>query len=117
MSIENKRHFRKGNKCHIFNELYSRKDIRVRDYFQITGEYRDSAYQTCNATFQLTKKDLHQINSSQNNQKLYQKLKFVSAIFYQMFIFSSSDRPSKTMKNVFHFILKALFVLEIFKSL
>lgn len=56
MSIENKRHFRKGNKCHIFNELYSRKDIRVRDYFQITGEYRDSAYQTCNATFQLTKK-------------------------------------------------------------
>ena len=44
-------------------------------------------------------------------------LKLVSAIFYQIFIFSSSDRPSKTMKNVFYFILKALFVLEIFKCL
>ena len=29
------------------------------------------------------------------------QLKLVSAIFYQNFIFSSSDRPSKTMKNVF----------------
>ena len=44
-------------------------------------------------------------------------LQLVSAIFYQIFIFSSSDRPSKTMKNVFDFILKALFVLEIFKFL
>ena len=31
-------------------------------------------------------------------------LKPVSAIFYQIFIFSSNDRPSKTMKNVFYFI-------------
>ena len=31
-------------------------------------------------------------------------LKLVSAIFYQMFIFSSNDRPSKTKKNVFYFI-------------
>ena len=46
--------------------------------------------------------------------ELYRKyLKLVSAIF----IFSSSDRVSKTMKNVFYFILKALFVLEIFKFL
>ena len=44
-------------------------------------------------------------------------LKLVSAIFYQIFICSSSDRLSKTMKNVFYFILKALFVLEIFKFL
>ena len=42
-------------------------------------------------------------------------LKLVSAIFYQIFIFSSSDRPSKTMKNVFYFISKAPSVLEIFK--
>ena len=40
-------------------------------------------------------------------------LKLLSAIFYQFFIFSSSHRPSKTMKNVFYLILKAL--LEIFK--
>ena len=37
--------------------------------------------------------------------------------FLSIFYFSLSDRPSKTMKNVFYFILKALFVLEIFKFL
>ena len=44
-------------------------------------------------------------------------LKLVSTIFYQFFIFSSSHRPSKAMKNVFYLILKSLFVLEIFKFL
>ena len=44
-------------------------------------------------------------------------LKTVSAIFYQIFIFSPNDSPLKTMKNVFYFIKKALFVLEIFKFL
>ena len=31
-------------------------------------------------------------------------LKLVSAIFYQIFVFSSNDRPSTTIKNVFCFI-------------
>ena len=31
-------------------------------------------------------------------------LKLVFTIFYQIFVFSSNDRPSKTMKNVFYFI-------------
>ena len=31
-------------------------------------------------------------------------LKIVSAIFYEIFIFSRNDSPSKTMKNVFYFI-------------
>ena len=44
-------------------------------------------------------------------------LKLVSAIFYQIFIFTANDSPSKTMKNIFYFIGKALFVLEIFKFL
>ena len=44
-------------------------------------------------------------------------LKLVSAIFYQIFIFSPNDSPSKTIKNVFYFIEKALFILEIFKFL
>ena len=35
--------------------------------------------------------------------------------FYQIFIFSLNDSSSKTMKNVFYFILKALFLLKIFK--
>ena len=38
-------------------------------------------------------------------------------IFYLIFYFSQNDRPSKTMKNVFYFIKKALSVLEIFKFL
>ena len=42
-------------------------------------------------------------------------LKLVSAIFYRIFIFPSNDTPSKTIKSVFYFIKKALFVLEIFK--
>ena len=33
--------------------------------------------------------------------KVVANLKLVSAIFYQIFIFSPNDRPSKTMKNVF----------------
>ena len=37
----------------------------------------------------------------------------MSAIFYQIFIFSPNDSPLKTMKNVFYFIEKALFVLKI----
>ena len=37
--------------------------------------------------------------------------------FLSNFYFSSNDSPSKTMKNVFYFIWKALFVLEIFKFL
>ena len=44
-------------------------------------------------------------------------LKLVSAIFYQIFIFSLNDSPLKTMKNVFYFLSKALFVLEIFRFL
>ena len=31
-------------------------------------------------------------------------LKLVSAFFYQIFIFSPNDNPSKTIKNVFYFI-------------
>ena len=44
-------------------------------------------------------------------------LKLVSAIFYEIFIFSPNYSPSKTIKNVFYFIEKALFVLEIFNFL
>ena len=44
------------------------------------------------------------------------KLKLMSAIFYQIF-YSPNDSPSKTMKNAFYFIKKALFVLEIIKFL
>ena len=45
-------------------------------------------------------------------------LKLVSAIFfYFLKIFSPNDSPSRIIKNVFYFIKKALFILEIFKFL
>ena len=34
----------------------------------------------------------------------FYSLELVSAIFYQIFIFSPKDSPLKTMKNVFYFI-------------
>ena len=37
--------------------------------------------------------------------------------FLSNFYFSPNDSPSKTMKNVFYFIKKALFILKIFKFL
>ena len=46
-----------------------------------------------------------------------QTLKLVSAIFIQIFNFSPNDSLSKTMKNIFYFIQKALSVLEIFRFL
>ena len=50
-------------------------------------------------------------------RKQQRLLKLVSAIFYKIFIFSLNDCSSKTMKNVFYFILKVLFVLQTFKFL
>ena len=38
-------------------------------------------------------------------------------LFFINFLFSLNDSPSKTMKNVFCFIWKALFILKIFKFL
>ena len=48
---------------------------------------------------------------------LNDNLKLVSAIFYQIFVFPPNDSPSKTMKTVFYFIKKALFILKIFRLL
>ena len=44
-------------------------------------------------------------------------LKACVRYFLSKFYFSPSDSPSKTMKNAFGFIEKALFVFEIFKFL
>ena len=44
-------------------------------------------------------------------------IKACARYFLSNFYFSSNDSPSKTMKNGFYLILKALFVPEIFKSL
>ena len=41
----------------------------------------------------------------------------ILSLCLQFFIFPSNDSPPKTMKNVFDFICKALFVPEIFQFL
>ena len=50
-----------------------------------------------NGTYILTKR-------KNTAQKIFFPLKFVSANFYQIFIFSPNDNPLKTIKNVLYFI-------------
>ena len=61
--------------------------------------------QLTTSTFKLAKLQSHS----------FLNLKLVSAIFYQLFTFSPNDTLSKTIKNVFNFIEKVPFVLEILK--
>ena len=71
----------------------------------------------------ITSRNNHISNDYNMHMSEKSKLAIVSILkscvryFYQIFIFSPTDRPLKTMKNVFYFIEKALFVLEIFRSL
>ena len=46
--------FKLEQKCHICEESYKDKDIRVRDHCHITGKYRGSAHQDCNLKLRLT---------------------------------------------------------------
>ena len=49
-------------------------------------------------------RNMHSSNCCCNFFTLILSLKLVSAIFYQIFIFSPNDSPLKVMKNVFYFI-------------
>ena len=48
MTMENEIDFQKAIKCHICDQQYTDKDIRVRDHCHITGKFRGSAHQDCN---------------------------------------------------------------------
>ena len=48
MTKENEIDFQKATKCHICDQQYTDKDIRVRDHCHITGKFRGSAHQDCN---------------------------------------------------------------------
>ena len=48
MTKENEIDFQKATKCHICDQQYTDKDIRVRDHCHITGEFCGSAHQDCN---------------------------------------------------------------------
>ena len=48
MTMENEIDLKKAIKCHICDQQYTDKDIRVRDHCHITGKFRGSAHQDCN---------------------------------------------------------------------
>ena len=55
MTTADKCNFKTADKCHICNQKYTEKDTRVRDHCHVTGKYRGSAHQHCNAGFRFTK--------------------------------------------------------------
>ena len=50
--------FKLEPKCHICEESYKDKDIRVRDHCHITGKYRGSAHQDCNLKLRLNPEEI-----------------------------------------------------------
>ena len=60
-----------------------------------------------------------EINSTAGNNVYPYICNIIDSVGYFLsnFYFSSNDSPSKTTKNVFYFIWKALFVLKIFRFL
>ena len=58
MAKENEDEFQKTNECHICNEKYTDKDIRVRDHCHVTGKYRGSAHQDCNLNLRIDPKTI-----------------------------------------------------------
>lgn len=58
MTDEDEANFAKATKCHICDNTYTKKDIRVRDDCQVTGNYRGSAHQDCNLKLRINTKEL-----------------------------------------------------------
>ena len=50
--------FKQAKECHICEEKYGEKDIRVRDHCHITGKYRGSAHQDCNLKLRINPKEI-----------------------------------------------------------
>ena len=48
MKDENEQDFKTAICCHICDKKFVEKDIRVKDYCNITGKYSGSAHQDCN---------------------------------------------------------------------
>ena len=58
MMQEDEEKFQKADECHICNNKYTDKDIRVRDHCHITGKYRGSAHQECNLQLRLNPEEV-----------------------------------------------------------
>lgn len=57
MSDKDEQYFKEAHECHICNQAYTNKDIRVRDHCHITGIYRESAHQDCNLKLRINPKE------------------------------------------------------------
>ena len=58
MTDDDELSFKLEQKCHICEEIYKDKDVRVRDHCYITGKYRGSAHQDCNLKLRLNPEEI-----------------------------------------------------------
>ena len=58
MTKEDEEEFQKAKECHICEQKYTDKDIRVRDHCHITGKYRGSAHQECNLKLRVNPEEI-----------------------------------------------------------
>ena len=58
MTKENETDFQQSTKCHICDNQYTDKDVRVRDHCHITGKYRGSAHEDCNLKLQIKPEEI-----------------------------------------------------------
>ena len=88
-------------KCKIFKYLYKQlicSSIHPKELVKLLPKHSmPPKKKSCSHAFMLEMPTCTSL-------KALKSLKLVSTIFYQIFIFSPNDSPSKTMKNVFYFI-------------
>ena len=58
MAYNDELSFKLEQKCHICEEIYKDKDVRVRDHCHITGKYRGSAHQDCNLKLRIKPEEI-----------------------------------------------------------
>ena len=58
MTEDDEMRFKLMDKCHIYGEKYTDKDVRVRDHCQITGKFRGSAHQEYNLKLRIKPESL-----------------------------------------------------------
>ena len=58
MTEVDEQRFKTMDGCHICGEMYTDKDVRVRDHCHITGKFRGSAHQECNLKLRIQPENL-----------------------------------------------------------
>ena len=58
MTEVDEQNFKTMDRCHIFGEKYTDKDVHVRDHCHITGKFLGSAHQECNLKLRIKPEDI-----------------------------------------------------------